>query len=153
MLAALLLTPLWAASSALAGEAFRAGQHITVANEGAPLMRGWHTLATLSQGQRLKVLKTEGNWIGTSTSVNGRRVSGWVWNRHVATPSQQAKRRTAQRRYSYQPGAMLTPYRHQYSTSPLDGVRAGRRLIMGVTPYFKFRGFREAVSVKLKSAS
>ncbi|HVA46878.1 MAG TPA: hypothetical protein VNH11_10975 [Pirellulales bacterium] len=106
-----------------------------MANEGTPLMRGWHTLAALSQGQRLKVLKMEGNWVGTSATVNGRRISGWAWNRQVATPSQYARRWTSQRRYSYQPSAMLIPYRHRYSTSPLDEARAGRRLIMGVTPY------------------
>lgn len=130
---AVTLAPLWFTDAVVAAGPFRAGQDLIVARQNTPLMRGWHTLATLPQGQALKVLKTEGKWVGTSTVVNGRKIGGWVWTGHLATLSQYSQRRSAQRRYSYQRRAY---YGHGYQRSTLlDDARAGRRLIMGYTPY------------------
>lgn len=120
-------------ATTFAAEEFSSGDQFVVAQEGAPLMRGWQTLATLAQGQRLNVLQTEGDWIGTSIVVNGRAVGGWLHKRQLATPAQYAQRRTTRRAYSYQPAQPTGGYpstNRGYSPSPQN-----RRLIMGATPY------------------
>jgi hypothetical protein len=116
-------------------------------------------------GHRFNVLRTEGNWVGTLTNVNGREVSGWLWRGQVATPQQFATRQRAPR-YSYQPGTAFypgtavrrysfapaipgaaTPYRgpYPYRTNTLPqgmagdyitgGLRSDSPLIMGATKY------------------
>jgi hypothetical protein len=120
-------------SAALAAD-FRSGDQMVVAQQGAPLKRGSETLATLSQGQKLKVLETDGDWVGTSAVVNGQTVSGWVYRRQVATPAQYAARRTTRRSYSYQPSA---PSGGGYSSPSRSSARSSSngQFIMGLTPY------------------
>lgn len=85
------------------------GDSLVVTYGNAPLMRGRATLANVAAGQRIKVLRTEGNWVGTRIKVNGREVSGWIWRNQLATPEQFARRQTT-RRYSYQPGTSVRRY-------------------------------------------
>lgn len=85
------------------------GETMVVASAAAPVMRGWSTLARLPAGHQFNVIRTEGNWVGTRTTVNGRTVSGWLWRGNVATPRQFAARQSA-RRYSLQPGLGAVPY-------------------------------------------
>lgn len=129
---AMLIATCWSTSEVLAAD-FQAGEEFVVAQSGVALMRGSNTLATLSQGQRYKVLGTEGEWIGTRAVINGQTVGGWVRRSHVMTPSQYAVRRTTRRSYSYQPGLTAGSY-----SSPSRGYSrssSGGRLIMGSTPY------------------
>jgi hypothetical protein len=133
MVAALFLALTLGSNAAFATDAFRAGDAFVVTQAAAPLMRGPDTLATLSQGQRLNVLRTEGDWVGTSAMVNGRTITGWVHRRQVTTPTQYAQRRTTRRSYSYQPGPATGGYsspRRGYSNSSTN-----RGFIMGQTPY------------------
>lgn len=132
--AAVLLVLSCSIRPAAAAEAFRAGDPFVVAQQGAPLMRGPNTLARLSMGQRLNVLKTEGDWVGTRAMVNGQAVDGWVYKRQVATPAQYAARRATRRSYSFQPGAPTGGYTsggasRSYSRS------SNRGFTMGLTPY------------------
>jgi hypothetical protein len=134
---ALAMAAFWLASPGLAAETFRPGEPFIVAQQDAPLMRGTETLATLSQGQRLNVLATEGDWVGTSVVLNGTTVGGWVHKRQAATPTQYAQRMTTRRRYSYQSDAAEGGAYSGggYSRGRSSGSSSGRKLIMGVTPY------------------
>jgi hypothetical protein len=120
-----------------------------VARPNAPLMRGSSTLATLPQGERLRVLKIEGPWVGTAVMVNGRKVGGWVWAGQAATPQQYTAMRSSMRRYSVAPTTSFGPT-GGYSMSPgynttggygagPDGVlpnqESPNHLILGATPY------------------
>lgn len=89
--------------SVVADDEFRVGETIVIAHAKVELKRGAETVATVLDGQRLKILQTNGEWLGTSTTVNGRTVTGWVQKRQVLTPARYAERRTTQRRSSYQP--------------------------------------------------
>jgi hypothetical protein len=132
-LAATMFVLQWTIASALVAAEFSAGDPFVVAQQGAPLMRGPTTLATLAAGQRLNVVQTKGDWIGTRAALNGRTIAGWVHQRQVATPSQYAQRRTTRRAYSYQPAPTPQSYpstNRGPSTSPSNGG-----LIMGLTPY------------------
>lgn len=100
LLAGLVVTATAAGSSAAE---FAKGDQLVVAAQNAPLMRGTSTLARLPAGQRFEVIRTEGNWVGTRATVNGRAVSGWLWRGYVATPRQFAYRQEMLRRYSYIP--------------------------------------------------
>jgi hypothetical protein len=127
-------------ASAVSAETFRQGDQFVVAQSGTPLMRGTQTLATLSQGQRFNVLRTEGEWVGTSAMVSGNTVSGWVHQRQIATPSQYAQRRTTRRSYSYQPAPATGGYTSRSYSSPgrsysSRGMTTNRGFIMGSTPY------------------
>lgn len=117
---------------------FRANDEFIVASRHAPLMRGDSTLATLNQGQRLKVLKVEGPWVGTAVTRNGQKIGGWVWAGQAATPQQYAALRRSVRRYSYSPTPSYS-YGGSYGGGGMRGVRPNqespRRLIMGATPY------------------
>lgn len=119
------------------------GESMVVASGNAPLMRGWSTLARLPAGHRIDVLRTEGNWIGTRTKVNGREVSGWLWRGQVATPQQFAQRQST-RRYSYQPGTSVRRYSAMPGTAMPSRGFSGRyygggnnsgSFIMGETQY------------------
>jgi hypothetical protein len=131
---------------------------MVVGRANAPLMLGRSTLATLPAGHRFDVIRREGSWVGTQTTVNGRTVSGWLWQGYVTTPEQFAQRATA-RRYSYQPGTPIRrysyapavpgaerpmkgpqPYARPYLWPDMGdyvtgGVRSGSPLIMGATTY------------------
>lgn len=96
--------------STLAAEEFRVGEQMVIAQPKVELKRGTETVATLSDGQRLKILQTDGEWLGTSTTVNGRTVTGWIQKRQVLTPAQYTQRPTTRRSSSYQPApATSTP--------------------------------------------
>lgn len=121
------------------------GDTLVVSSQNAPLMRDSSTLATLPRGHRFEVIRTEGQWVGTRTTVNGKTVSGWLWQGQVATPQQFAARPQSVRRYSAVPGD-ATPYRGPYpysgNTLPPDmrryytgGVRSNSPLVMGATRY------------------
>lgn len=137
-------------------------KQMVVTAQGAPMMRGRNTLAILPAGHHFDVLRTEGNWVGTRTRINGRAVSGWLWHQQVTTPerfAQMSRGAPAARRYSYQPGTSVrrysyapaipgasTPWRgpYPYATNTLSpdsrdyitgGVRSGSPLIMGATRY------------------
>lgn len=126
----------------------RAGDEVVVTG-GTALMRGTRTLATLSRGQRLKVLQVEGPWVGAAVTVNGRPVPGWVWHRRVTMPERFVAARPPVRRYSYQPapareslGPRSGPYPYATNVLPPDmgdyytgGLRSGSPLIMGATRY------------------
>ncbi|HVX14637.1 MAG TPA: hypothetical protein VHC22_25845 [Pirellulales bacterium] len=147
-------------------ETCRAGEsnpkQMVVTTQGAPMMRGSSTLATLPAGHRFEVLRTEGKWVGTRTTINGRSVSGWLWHGQVTTPerfAQMSRGAPAARRYSYQPGTTMrrysyapaipgasTPWRgpYPYATNTLPpanrdyitgGMRSGSPLIIGATRY------------------
>lgn len=122
----------WWTSPAVAAD-FRTGDQFIVARQNAPLKRGSETLATLPQGQRLKVLETDGDWVGTSVMLNGRAVTGWVHRPQVATPTEYAAQR-ATRRFSYQPPA---PSAGTYSPPSRSTGRSSSngQFIMGLTPY------------------
>jgi hypothetical protein len=128
---------------------------LVVAANNAPLMRGHSTLATLPAGHPFQVIRRDGNWVGTRTTINGRTVSGWLWQGQVTTPQRFAQRQSA-RRFSYQPAAPVrrfsyvpgaaTAYQgpNPYATSTLPpdmrdyvtgGVRSGSPLIIGATKY------------------
>lgn len=130
------------ATRAVASAPLQAGDPFVVAQRETPLMRGNRTLATLPQGQRFNVLRTEGEWVGTRAVVNGQTVGGWVHKSHVATPAQYAQRRTTRRRYSYQAGAAeggfdypSAGYSGGYSGRRRSGSTLDSRFIMGYTPY------------------
>lgn len=130
---AFLLVAAFSPPSTVSAAEFRSGDQFVVAQQGTPLKRGSETLATLSQGQRLKVLEADGEWVGTSTVVNGRTVTGWVYKRQVATPADYAARRMTRRSYSYQPSAPASGY----SPPSRSSARASSngQFIMGLTPY------------------
>lgn len=138
LMATMLLAP-----SAMAAN-FRTGDQFVVAQEGTPLKRGTNVLARFSQGQKLTVIKTEGDWLGASAVVNGETLAGWVHQRHAVTPAQYAARRTTRRSYSYQPPSQPSaPARANASPSRGNtyyrggGGRSssGGQFIMGLTPY------------------
>ncbi|HWB09858.1 MAG TPA: hypothetical protein VG826_11550 [Pirellulales bacterium] len=133
-------------------------QQMVVSRAGAPVMRGHSTLATLPAGHRFQVIRREGPWVGTRTTIKGQTVSGWLWQGHVSTPQQFAQRSaarrysnqpgTATRRYSYVPGVPGAdrPYKGPYPYARpylwpdsgdyiTGGVRSGSPLIMGATQY------------------
>ena len=111
--------------------AFQPGEEVVAAVAGAPLMRGYSTLATAAQGQTLRVLKVEGPWVGTTVTVNGTTIGGWIWSRQLMTrPQYQAMRETSRRRYSYQPSPVYEPAYEGY----YGGGRSYSGPFMGVSP-------------------
>ncbi len=60
------------------------GDQVMVRIETANLQRGQQALAVMPLGHRLRVLKIEGDWIGTSVRVNGDKVGGWVHRNDVS---------------------------------------------------------------------
>lgn len=134
--------------SGLAQAGTNSAAQTVVTTQSAPLMRGSTILGRLPAGYRLDVLRTAGPWLGTRATMNGRTVSGWVWQGHIAPP-QVATRAPSVRRYSYAPALVpgaATPWRGPYpyatNTLPPDmrdyvtgGLRSGSPLIMGATRY------------------
>lgn len=120
-------------NSATVAKTIRPGDEAVVVVAEAPLMRGHATLATVTEGQRLRVLKVEGPWVGTTVTVNGAKIGGWIWNQQLATPRQyQAMRQNVRRSYSYQPApAYRGPYQGYYRGAPASS----QPFIMGETPY------------------
>ncbi len=124
---------------------FKPNDEFIVASRSTPLMRGHSTLATLNQGQRLRVLQVEGPWVGTAVTQNGSKVGGWVWAGQAATPQQySAMRRSAARRYSFAPtpsysyggGSYGSGASGSYGTrGVLPNQESPNRLRMGSTPY------------------
>jgi len=138
------LAGFWASeASALPPNPFHANDAFVVMYSGAPLMRGDSTLATLPQGETLKVLKVEGPWVGTAVTVNGRKIGGWVWAGQAGTSEQYtAMQRSTRRRYSFAPTSSYG-VSGGYSTAPsylgpngvLPNQGSPNRLIIGETPY------------------
>lgn len=122
-------------TTAFAADGFQAGDEFVVAQQGAPLMRGTQTLATLPLGQKFAVVGSEGDWIGTRAVVNGETIGGWVHRRQVMTPTEYAQRPSARRRFSYQAGEGAEAYYPSRTSSRNSGSVLDRRLIMGYTPY------------------
>jgi hypothetical protein len=54
------------------------GDKAIVNVEAGKLMIGDETVATISRGQRLTVLKVEGPWVGASIRVGGQDKKGWI---------------------------------------------------------------------------
>ena len=100
------------------------------------LMKGTRTLATVEGGQEFQVLDVEGPWLGAEIEVDGEKIKGWVWHRHVASAAEaeapaapdEAAARAAQppierRSYSYEP---VEPMQPRFSQPP--DRRTGRRM-------------------------
>lgn len=62
---------------------FKAGERVSVASDGAKLMRSRDVIATLHKGLEVTILKVQGQWLGTSVAVDGHTKSGWVAARDV----------------------------------------------------------------------
>jgi hypothetical protein len=62
---------------------FRVGDTVKVTREETKLMLGRRTLASVKGGQRCRVLRLRGPWVGTVIDIDGRRVGGWIWYSHV----------------------------------------------------------------------
>ncbi|HET6881869.1 MAG TPA: hypothetical protein VFI31_17015 [Pirellulales bacterium] len=139
---AALLLSLSAMTASAVAESFHQGDQLVVTQSGTPLKRGTQTLATLPQGHRLSVLRTEGEWVGTTAVVNGETVGGWIHQRQVATPAQYAQRRTSRRSFSYQPGVAgggmsggSSYSGGSYYSGRSRSTNSNRGFIMGATPY------------------
>jgi hypothetical protein len=63
---------------------FKAGDRVTVTSDGANLMRSRDVIAPLRKGQELTILKVQGQWLGTSVTIDGRTKSGWIAARDVS---------------------------------------------------------------------
>ena len=59
------------------------GDQVIVTTNAAPLMIGAKVLAKLSGGQKLRVTAIQDAWLGTSLTVKGKTVSGWVESTNV----------------------------------------------------------------------
>lgn len=123
---------------------FQPNDSFVVAYSGAPLMRGYDTLAALPQGETLKVLKVEGPWVGTTVMVDGRKVGGWVWCGQAATAERYAAMQQSRRRYSFAPTPSYGGYGAYggYGDSDYVGTvgvlpnqDSPNRLSIGDTPY------------------
>ena len=121
---------------------FQPNDEFVVTQNGAPLMRGDATMATVSRGQTLRALKVEGPWVGTAVMVNGRKVGGWIWAGQAVAPQQFAAMQRSTRRYSMAPTSSYGAF-GGYSSAPAYGGVNGvlpnqespNRLIIGDTPY------------------
>lgn len=121
---------------------FQPNDEFVVSQNGAPLMLGNDTLATVPQGQTLRVLKVEGPWVGTSMMVNGRKVGGWIWAGQAVAPQRYAAMQRSTRRYSMAPTSSYGAF-GGYNVAPAYGGANGvlpnqetpGHLIMGYTPY------------------
>jgi hypothetical protein len=103
------------------------GDAVVVAEEGASLRLGDRTLATLSAGRELRVLKVQGPWVGASVDVDGQKVAGWVWMNHLTTPELAATGRAGARRFSYEPEAGVRGVSPVPAPRFYGGTRTGRR--------------------------
>lgn len=68
----------------IVADAFKPGERVKIARDGVKLMRGHETIATLSKGQEITVLKVQGRWLGASTETGGETKAGWVASDNVA---------------------------------------------------------------------
>lgn len=123
----------WAFTSPLVAQEFSPQDQIVVAQQGAPLKRGSRVLATLDQGQRLNVVESRGNWVGTRVVVDGQVVAGWLHKRYLSAPAQSAQGRTTRRVYSYQPAPAVGNY--SSSGRGYSAPQSNGGFIMGLTPY------------------
>lgn len=109
MVLALALAGMLAERSVFAGPSGPASIHpgdtVTINTEGARFMVGHEALATLGQGQTLKVLRVQEGWVGATVQMHGKAVSGWVRAGQVMPGSSLAQRGTARRSFSYEPGS------------------------------------------------
>ncbi len=61
-----------------------AGDTVVVTTRGAQLKMGEEVVTRLSQGQRLKIVEIQGDWLGTFTHLHDRHTVGWIHSRDVA---------------------------------------------------------------------
>jgi hypothetical protein len=69
----------------LAEASFHNGDKAVVSVEYAKLMIGDRTIATITRGQQLTVLKVEGPWVGALVQTGGQEKKGWVQRTQLAT--------------------------------------------------------------------
>lgn len=132
---ALLMAVMMTASSLAATAAtLQPGDEAVVSQDGTPLKIGHDTLATLARGQRFKVLKIEGAWVGGRVSVDGQEKLGWVWSERAMTPQQFAAQPRRIRRYSFDPSERLSQPRASYSRGG-SSSSSSEPFVMGATPY------------------
>ena len=58
--------------------AIKGGDKVSIATWSASLMVGPQVVATVPSGERLTVSKIQGPWLWTTTTKDGRNVSGWI---------------------------------------------------------------------------
>ncbi|MCA9147378.1 MAG: hypothetical protein KDB05_31590 [Planctomycetales bacterium] len=63
---------------------FHEGDNVVVTADQASLKSGHRTIGVAKKGQKLVVQRVEGPWLRTKIEVDGKTISGWVWNQHVA---------------------------------------------------------------------
>lgn len=56
---------------------------------------GSRSLATVPKGTHLLAKKVKGDWVGVTVESGGKRITGWVWGRHLAPVTEPATRETA----------------------------------------------------------
>lgn len=100
---------------------FQAGDKVVVAVDGAKLVKGSETLATLKKGDAFDVLKVQGPWLGAQFDINGKKTSGWIAMSEVQTPADRTAGATPQqderRSFSYEPST-VQPQAPMYQTYP-----------------------------------
>lgn len=57
---------------------FNVGDKVVVTAEGTRLMLGTRSVADVPKGTALKVLATEGPWVGTRVEHDGKQTGGWI---------------------------------------------------------------------------
>ena len=83
--------------------AFKPGDQVTVIGNHATLMMGSNVLGSISKGTTFKLTEIKGRWLGTTTEIDGRQVSGWVPLSEVAAeaaPSQPQKETDSLTKYT-----------------------------------------------------
>ncbi|HEX5444826.1 MAG TPA: hypothetical protein VFW87_13395 [Pirellulales bacterium] len=113
----------------------KAGDEAVVSENGTPLKIGNDTLATLSRGQRFKVIEIKGPWVGGRLSVDGQERAGWVWSERALTPQQFAAQPRRIRRYSFDPSERLAQPRATFSRGSASPSSSSEPFVMGATPY------------------
>ena len=95
--------------------AYEIGDSVVVTSPRATLRVGRVDLARLPVGTRLEAIKVEGAWVGAAIEVEGKRITGWVWNPLVtaAPAGDVTMESTPSRRYSYE-----APSNRRYSYEP-----------------------------------
>jgi CHAT domain-containing protein/Tfp pilus assembly protein PilF len=70
-------------------------QSVVVVTDNAPLQNGRELVARVRQGERLPVLRAQGDWLLVRSSRNGQFVEGWINRRHVRPTAAGARGRSA----------------------------------------------------------
>lgn len=87
---------------------YKAGDKVVVAAEGTRLMLGTTALAEVPKGTELKVIATEGPWVGARIDKDGKTVGGWILMDRVQAAAKKAAAAPPPadgvRRFSAEPG-------------------------------------------------